>query len=256
MLGTLHVTQSPDGRFIRIMHGTTLHGQQKVDERDRPTPLMYYHPTGPAGRMLNAWPRRSSIGAVGLGCGALAAYGRPGERWTFYELDPDVTAIAQNVRYFTFLSTSQADVAITPGDARRQLKSAMDGSFDVLILDAFNSDSVPTHLLTREAFDLYFRKLKSDGVLLIHASNRYLDLPGLIARTCDGMAIRRDFDIPTESQKDDGKFPSDWLIVARRDADLEPLRKDLRWQRLSPKPGPLWTDNFTDLIGIWKKTEE
>jgi spermidine synthase len=256
VLGTLHVTQSPDGRFTRIMHGTTLHGQQKIDERDRPTPLMYYHPTGPAGRMLNLWPRRSAIGAVGLGCGALAAYGRPGERWTFYELDPDVTAIAQDIRYFTFLATSRADVTIKPGDARRQLNDARDSSFDVLILDAFNSDSVPTHLLTREAFDLYFRKLKPDGVLLIHASNRYLDLPGLIARTCDGMALRRDFEIPTESQKHDGKFPSDWLIISRSEADLEPLKKDLRWQRLTPKPGPLWTDNFTDLIGIWKQTEE
>jgi hypothetical protein len=252
-LGTLRVGPTADGRFVQLTHGTTRHGQQYADEPGRPKPLMYYHPTGPAGRLLERWPSRSRVGAVGLGCGALAGYGRAGEAWTFYELDPNVVRIARDDRFFTFLSTCPAAVTIELGDARRQLRNAADASFDVLILDAFNSDAVPTHLLTREAFDLYFRKLTPDGVLLVHASNRYLDLPGLIARTCADRAVRRDFDMPTDGQKADGKFPSDWLAIVRDESLFAPLAKDPRWQKFTPAAGPVWTDAFTDLLGIWKR---
>jgi hypothetical protein len=257
-LGTLRVSESADGKFVQITHGTTLHGQQFKNEDGPPKPLMYYHPTGPAGRLLNSWPaeRRKTIGAVGLGCGALAGYGKPGETWTFFELDPNVIRVAEGPKYFTFLSTCQAKLRVVPGDARLKLQDEPDGSFDLLILDAFNSDAVPTHLLTKEAFDLYFRKLTPHGVLLIHASNRYLDLPGLIVRTAEGMAVKQDFDMPTESQKEDGKFTSHWLVVARTMDDLVTIAKDFRWQKTEPKPGPVWTDRFTDLLGIWKKSED
>ena len=256
-LGTLRVSESADGKYVRITHGTTLHGQQ-VKGESPPKPLMYYHPTGPAGRLLNLWPaeRRKHVGAVGLGCGALAGYGQPGETWTFFELDPNVIRVAEDPEYFTFLSTCKATVRTVCGDARLKLKAEPDGSFDMLILDAFNSDAVPTHLLTTEAFDLYFRKLAPGGVLLIHASNRYLDLPNLIIRTAGGRTVKQDYDIPTESQRADGKFPSHWLVVARTAEDLAPLTKDLRWQRTDATPGPVWTDRFTDLLGIWKRNED
>ena len=257
-LGTLRVSISEDGRFTQITHGTTLHGQQFRNEQGPPKPLMYYHPTGPAGRMLALWPddRRKRVGAVGLGCGALAGYGKPGERWTFFELDPNVISVAQDPQYFTFLSTCAADVRIVPGDARLKLKDEPDRSFDVLILDAFNSDAVPTHLLTTDAFELYFKKLSPNGVLLIHASNRYLDLPGLLIRTADGKAVRDDYDVPTENQKRDGKFISHWLLIGRSPDDLAPIEKDMRWQQSRSSPGPVWTDRFTDFLGIWKKNED
>lgn len=257
-LGTLRVSESADGRFIQLWHGTTLHGQEYRDAGVPPKPLMYYHPTGPAGRMLAMWPsdRRKRIGAVGLGCGALAGYGKPGEAWTFFELDPNVVRVAEEPRYFTYLSTCPAEMRIVVGDARLKLRDEPDGSFDLLILDAFNSDAVPTHLLTQEAFELYFRKLSPTGVLLIHASNRYLDLPGLITRTAEGKAVKQDFDLPTDSQKADGKFPSHWLIVGRSAEDLAPLAKDPRWQKSQANPGPVWTDRFTDLLGIWKRAED
>lgn len=257
-LGTLRVSISEDGRFTQITHGTTLHGQQTRNESGPPKPLMYYHPTGPAGRMLKSWPeaRRKRIGAVGLGCGALAAYGKAGEQWTFFELDPNVITVAQDPQFFTFLSSCAADLRIVPGDARLKLKEEPDGSFDVLILDAFNSDAVPTHLLTTNAFEMYFKKLSPHGVLLIHASNRYLDLPALIIRTAEGMAVKDDYDTPSENLKREGKFISHWVVIGRTAEDLSPLARDVLWQRSFASPGPIWTDRFTDLLGIWKKNED
>src|SRR6185369_4573459 len=114
-------------------------------EEKLPTPLMYYHPTTPVGRALRALPseRMRRVGVVGLGCGALAAYARPGQQWTFYEIDPAVVRIARDTGYFTFLERCRGEVDVVLGDARRRLREAGDGSLDVLVLDAFSSDAIP-----------------------------------------------------------------------------------------------------------------
>jgi SAM-dependent methyltransferase len=260
--GTLRVAESADGTFTKLLHGTTLHGQEHRGPDGLAVPSMYYHRTGPIGRLLEKLPpeRRRRVAAVGLGVGALAAYSRPGETWTFYEIDPGVVRIARDTGHFHFLSEAAGDVRVVLGDARRQLAREPDGAFDLIVLDAFSSDSIPAHLLTAEAFAVYAAKLAPGGVLAVHLSNRYLDLPPLVARVAAAQsppfAVRLDHDQATDSQKLDGKFDSVWVVAYREVADLGPAAKDLRWQTLDPPPGPVWRDDFSDLLGVWRKPDE
>lgn len=265
--GTLRVTESDDGSFRRLVHGTTQHGQQKVSGTGRPNPTMYYHRKGPLGHLFEALPpdRKRTVGAVGLGVGASAAYAETGDDWTFYEIDPAVVRIAKDERYFTFLSTCPATWRVVLGDARRQLANAADGSFDVLILDAFNSDAVPVHLLTTEAMQSYLRKLGPRGLIAFHVSNNFLDLPELVNRVAlaadPTLEVRRD-EVPqvTAEQKADGMSESYWVLVARSADDLPRTptgNPDIRWSKFNnPRPGPVWTDDFSTLLGAWKRDEK
>ncbi len=256
--GTLRVARSADGRFHRIVHGTTLHGQQRWPFETPPEPATYYHRKGPFGRLMAALPpeRRARVAVVGLGCGATAAYAEAGQRWTFYEIDPAVARVAKDDRYFTFLKTCPAETEITLGDARRQLRRAPDGEFDLIVLDAFSSDAVPVHLLTREAFDLVFAKLKPGGVVALHVSNRYLDLPPLVARTIAAADPARrivvDDDLPTDEGAKTGQTASTWLVVF---ANGSIPRLDARWQPIPAMAGPIWTDDFSNLLAAWRRDE-
>jgi hypothetical protein len=297
-LGVVKVTSSPDGAFTQMVHGNTIHGKQRVEPRakyvaafvqplgsanplaaacavttadtrwdDRRRPLTYYHPTGPAGTafrfLVDGWTGPRRIGAVGLGTGALASYARPDQAWTFFELDPAVERLARDDRYFTYLRDAKAqslDVVI--GDARRRLAEEPDGAFDLLVLDAFSSDAIPVHLLTAEAFELYERKLATDGVILMHLSNRYLDLPPVVAKIAETasppLVVRRNDDLGlSDKDTEDGKSPSIWVIVARRDEDFGPLTKPLRgFMRMGGSSAPRWTDDRADVLGAFRKNEE
>ncbi|MCZ2342239.1 MAG: fused MFS/spermidine synthase [Bacteroidales bacterium] len=256
--GTLRVVHSSDGRFVQLVHGTTTHGQQPVDTHGPPPPSTYYSPTGPAGRLLTHLPpaRRQRVALVGLGVGALAAYAEPGEHWTYYEIDPAVVRIARDSGYFTFLHEARGTVDIILGDARRQLALAPDGRFDLIVLDAFSSDAIPVHLLTQEAFALYSRKLAPHGVLAFHLSNRYLDLPPLVARLAANaeppFSLWLDDDFVSDRERAEGKYPSTWVVLARDPRDLGPVAADRRWQRLRATAGPIWTDTFSNLLSVWK----
>ena len=260
--GQVRVTQSPDGRFVRLVHGTTLHGQQRTDEPGPPRPMTYYHEKGPVGhlfRALSPGPGRR-VGVVGLGTGAMAAYARPGDRWTFYEIDPAVKRVAEDPRFFTFLANCRGECEVVLGDARRQLGRVPDGGFDVLVLDAFSSDAIPVHLLTREALALYVRKLAPGGVLAMHLSNNHLDLPPLVERLAKDhdppLVARLMTDQPTDGEREDGKAASAWVVLARSAADLGPMAKGPHWQPVRPTPGPVWRDDFANLLSVWKRSEE
>lgn len=256
--GSLRVERTLDGKFYRLIHGATQHGQQAVNTDGKPVPLMYYYPTGPIGRLLNALPseRRRRVGAVGLGTGAVAAYARPGEKWTFFEIDPAVVRVATGLGYFTFLATCEGEWEVDLGDARRRLEARAD-SFDVLILDAFSSDAIPVHLLTREALGVYLSRLSPNGVLAFHISNRYLDLAPLLARLAQerGLALRVDNDFTTAAEAAAGKARSTWVVMARDEAALAPISRDIRWQRQPATPGPVWTDQYSNLLGAWRRDE-
>ncbi len=257
--GTLRVTRSADGRFVRLVHGTTQHGQERLDEPLPPRPLMYYHAAGPAGRALAKLPAPRRVAAVGLGVGALAAYSTPGSHWNFYEIDPAVVRIARDSGHFHSLQCAPGRVDVVLGDARRKLAAEPDGAFDLIVLDAFSSDAIPVHLLTVEAFALYARKLTPTGVLLVHLSNRYLDLPPLVARLgaaqAPPFALKLDDDAPTDRERADGKFPSTWAVLARRPEDLGALDRDPHFTTLPATPGPTWRDDFSNLADVWKRDE-
>ena len=183
--GITRVARDNAHHFMLLFHGSTLHGQQKIGSL---VPLSYFHPTGPAGDIFKVTqalfpnPPQAQIGIVGMGTGSLASYARKSENWTYYELDPGIVDVATQNRYFTFLSGSAVagQYQTIIGDARLRLKEAPDGKYSLLLMDAFSSDSIPTHLLTQEAIQLDWKKISPHGLLAVHISNRYFDLVPVI----------------------------------------------------------------------------
>ncbi|WP_156338655.1 spermidine synthase [Chondromyces crocatus] len=260
--GVVRVTQDSRG-FHRLVHGRTMHGVQSFVPSRRREPLAYYTLDSPIGRTFTRLDRAAAssatIGVVGLGAGALAVYARPGQRWTFYEIDPAVARIARDPRYFTFLHDAFPEdrgLHLVIGDARLGLTAAPDAHFDLLILDAFSSDAIPVHLLTREALALYERKLAPGGVIAFHLSNRFLDLfPALGNLVTDAGLIAYGFqDAPTRSQEQAGKSPSRWALVARHIDDLQSLPHLPDAWKLRPRPDVAsWTDDVSDLLALLRR---
>jgi SAM-dependent methyltransferase len=258
--GVLEVERTGPGPTHRLIHGSTLHGRQNLDPERRREALTYYHRTGPIGQVLDGLRRRaerSSVAVVGLGTGTLASYAGPGDRWTFYEIDPDVVRVARDPRLFTFLTDCRATrLDVVLGDARLRLREAPDRSYDLLILDAFSSDAIPMHLLTREALRVYRGKLAPGGILAFHISNRYIDLApalGALARDAGLVCRVRDDTALDPAEKQAGKTPSRWLVMAARESDLSGLADDARWVPPAIGPDePIWTEDFSNLVHYLK----
>ncbi len=184
--GVIRVAESDKGGMRVLYHGTTLHGTQARAEKFRLVPISYYAPTSPGGQVFEMVGRQQEdqpqkIAILGLGLGSVACYPAVGRDFVFYEIDPAIKRIAENKNLFTYLSDCGSPYEVVMGDGRLRMTEAADGSYDMIFLDAFSSDSVPAHLLTREAFNLYFRKLKPNGLVVVHISNRFLDLSPLVA---------------------------------------------------------------------------
>ena len=252
--GVLKV-ENGDGTH-RFVHGTTLHGVENFAPGWRDQPLSYYSRQGPIGQVFQRLGDRiHSVGAIGLGAGTIAAYGKPGDRFTFYEIDPAVARIASNPRYFTFLHDSKADTRIVIGDGRLRIAEAPRSAYDLLVLDAFSSDAVPVHLLTREAVELYLSKLRPGGLLAFHISSNYLDLRPVVA----GIALALNCSAltqehrPSARQERRGAKQSIWVVVAPDARSLARLRRDPRWRPLAPSAGaPVWTDQFSNILSAVK----
>jgi hypothetical protein len=257
--GVSRVTRDPSGRYHMLMHGTTLHGMQALASARRREPLTYFHPSGPLGQFFAAvdgpTPRRA-VAVVGLGTGSLACYGRPEQRWTFYEIDPTVLRIAGNTRFFTFLRDCPPKPFVVLGDARLTLVRAPDGAYDLIVLDAYSSDAPPMHLITLDAVRLYLTKLAPGGVLLFNISNRHLVLEpvlGAIARAAELVARTRDDARVGDAERLAGKVESQWVVMARRAEDLGALREDPLWKAPAAPPDLLpWTDNFASLLAAFR----
>ncbi|HEX2053474.1 MAG TPA: fused MFS/spermidine synthase [Actinomycetota bacterium] len=255
--GVQEVLGDDDNRFHRLMHGTTLHGVQSMDPLTRLEPLSYYHRDTPVGRLLTELPIAGApdIGVIGLGTGSLACYGREGQQWTFFEIDPVIERIARDPDLFTYLEDCPGEHDVVLGDARLSLQDEPDGKFGVLVVDAFNSDAIPVHLLTREALELYFDKVAPGGVVAIHISNRYLDLrPVLSNLSYDlGIAGLYAFNQQTLEHLRQGKSASHWVVLARSASDLEQLSVQTGWTRLVAEPGArVWTDDFSDVFSVFR----
>jgi hypothetical protein len=255
--GVVRVTEDPDRTVHRLIHGSTLHGQQSLDPTAAREPSTYFTRSGPIGQVFAALGSRletpgSRIAIVGLGAGTMAAYARPSQRWTFYEIDPAVERIARDVRFFTYLQDCPAtSLEVVLGDARLRLRGAPEHAYGLIILDAFSSDSLPVHLVTREAIRLYRSKLEEGGVLAFNLSNRYLDLDPLMGRQAAdaGLVCRIGYDLaisPVERLA--GKQPSIWAVMAADERDLGDLAADSRWREPRTRPeSRAWTDDYSDL---------
>jgi SAM-dependent methyltransferase len=268
--GVIEVREVQDGKFRALYHGTTLHGMMSVDSTDeegRHEPLTYYHRGSPIGLVCRRWfaskPEGLSVAAVGLGTGSLAYYARPGDTWTFFEIDPTIQRIAQDSRYFSYLQecrTPQLDIRL--GDALLQLRQVPAASFDMLILDAFSSDAIPVHLLTREALQQYLSRLKPGGILAIHISNRYLNLRPVVAKLAEDAQLVAYERHDLSGSWDVGTCDSDWVVLARSEADLGPIllvrgvgpTRDTLWELLrAPPDAPLWTNDYSYVLGLFRR---
>jgi spermidine synthase len=249
--GVVRVLEAADRRVM--MHGTTIHGAQLRDPALRSVPPAYYHPRGPLGALVADQAPGANIGLVGLGTGALAALTKPGQTVRVFEIDPLVEAMAR--RYFSYLADAPARVAVTIADGRLGLAGEPDGSYNLLVMDAFTGDAVPTHLLTAEALDLVRRKLRPDGVAVFHVSNRSLDLVrvfrGWAARTGHAVAVQRWE--PDATARRQGATTTLAVAVAADDAVVRRLVAESAgaWQLLDTAgPAVVWTDDFTSLVGV------
>ncbi|MFQ5958056.1 MAG: spermidine synthase [Alphaproteobacteria bacterium] len=258
--GVYRVKSDEGGRFNVLVNGTTVHGAQNTDPALRREPLTYYHRGGPLGQLfaaLDGTRALARVGAVGLGTGAAACYRKPGESWTFYEIDPTVARLARDTRFFHYLADCAPEAEVVFGDARLSLARAPDRHFDLLILDAFSSDAIPAHLLTREALALYMAKLAPGGIVMFHISNRNLELApvleNLIADAGLAGRIQRDRRDADDENGETYKRHSTWVAIARKPEDLAMLEGDSRWQQVAPHPGAgVWTDDFSNIFGALK----
>ena len=249
----------PLGDDARILvHGTTIHGIQNLGspERERMA-TSYYAPDSGVGVAMRAAPAlfgdQARIGIVGLGAGTLACYARPSERWTFYEIDPVVAQIAFDPAKFTFLSRCLPDAPVVLGDARLTLAQAPANSADLLVIDAFSSDSVPMHLLTREAFDTYRRHIGPEGLLLVHISNRYLDLEPVVAAASAAGGWQSAIRSYSPDRNDDNYSGSVWVALSPSGATLDRLvtSTDADWQEIEVRPGfSPWRDDHASLLPL------
>ena len=239
----------PAGVDRTLLHGSIMHGEQSLSAERRREPTSYYTETSGVGRLLTALhDRRLEVGLVGLGAGTLAAYGKPGDVYRFYEIDPAVVYMAK--RYFTFLADSPARVEVKVGDGRRLLQAEAQ-RFDVLVVDAFSGDSIPIHLLTREALMLYGERIKPQGVVALHVSNRHLDLRPVIGRLAAELGWQLAYIEERESDSDPDKVPSDWILLARDRSILDlPLIAEAAVALPAARQPPLWTDDYSNILQV------
>jgi SAM-dependent methyltransferase len=252
--GVLRITTDADGRFHELRHGNTLHGAADRTERAGSRPLTYYSYRSPGIDVLRSVQQRqahAAVGVIGLGVGTLAWYARPAEAWTFFEINPAVVSMAQDPELFGFLRRSRAgSMDVRVGDARLELRRLSDRSFDLLVLDAFTSDAIPLHLLTREALQLYTDKLKPGGVLAFHISNRYLDLAPVLADLAESvqLRIRARGDLqPARAERAQRIEPSLWVALARADADFGAALFGGTWYIPKGRGHGPWTDDFSNV---------
>jgi hypothetical protein len=255
--GIYRVRTDADSTHLILLNGTTLHGMQATSGSDRNAPLTYFHRTGPFGRAfasLAAISHVREVGVIGLGVGSLASYSAAGQRWTFYEIDPAVETIARNSKLFTYLRECGDRCRVVIGDARQSLLQATPGQYGLIVLDAFSSDAIPTHLLTKEALELYLSRLDKRGVLAFHISNRHLSLGPVLARLCDDLqlvAVQQFERVQRQEEIKTGKVSSDWIFIARSRDDLGPLIEDPRWSKPSlSESTPLWTDDYSNILSV------
>jgi spermidine synthase len=267
--GVSRVMQSADGGYRLLVHGSTVHGGQKLrdadgsETKDAP-PIMYYHPASPMARGFdlartvgNASSDRLNVGIVGLGTGSLACYLQPGEKITYFEIDPVVVSIARDPKHFTFMSRCAPDAVTVLGDARLTLAKQPSAAFDYLVIDAFSSDAVPVHLLTREAVELYMSRIKPNGLLALHISNRHMELESVVAATAAKipdvqMAVVLKPNPMSKANRDAHR--SHVVYLSKDRAIIDRAMQMPHARTANPRATASWSDNYADILSaIWRR---
>jgi hypothetical protein len=256
--GIYTIRENETGTIRTLAHGNTLHGTQHLEIDKLIDPTTYYGRQSGAGQILETADSNARIGVLGMGVGTLACYAQPHQQWAFYEIDPLVVDIATKQGWFTFMANCTPNAALHIGDARLTLAKQPSSSLDILVMDVFSSDTIPTHLMTREAFDIYDRVLAAQGVMLVHISNRYLDLEPVIASEAQarGWAAVLNENDPTDAEFAGGETASVWVLIARSNDQLArslPPNTQSEWRPLTLKPNMArWTDDHSSILSLLK----
>jgi len=258
--GVHKIVVTPGGTYHVLMHGTTIHGAEKFLNADgarvtgRPEPISYYHNDGGIGRAIAAIRARKGaplrVAAIGLGAGTLACQSKPDETWKFFEIDQTMVDTARNPKYFTYLSVCMPDIQPVIGDARLTFAREPDAAYDLIIVDAYSSDAIPIHLATREAMAIYKAKLAPGGAVVMHVSNRHLELASVVVGIADVNGL-----MSWVYNEDSGRdaeyiYTTNVVVSARQPGDVGGLAFDGLWERTAPTPGEwVWTDDYSNVLG-------
>jgi hypothetical protein len=258
--GVHQIVETADGQFRLLYHGTTLHGAERIADTDptaatAPEPLTYYYRGGPISETIEAVRAARGglpqVAVVGLGSGTLSCYKGRDEQWTFFEIDAAVAQIARDPRLFSYISTCAPEVPVVLGDARLTL-AASPQRYDLIILDAFSSDVVPVHLMTREAVDVYLAHIRDGGVIVLHLSNRYMELASVVAAVAaaEGVVAFGKDDDRAVTEPFDYKTAASVAVLARQRSDLGDLPDRPGWHVIKPAIGTrIWTDDYSNVLG-------
>ncbi|RTL51618.1 MAG: class I SAM-dependent methyltransferase [Bradyrhizobiaceae bacterium] len=262
------VVTSPRGQYHVLLHGTTIHGAEKFLNSDgtpvtgRPEPISYYHKDGGIGLAISAIRERKGaplrVAVIGLGAGTLACQSRPGETWKFFEIDKTMYETARDPKYFTFIQACEPDMKPVIGDARLTFAREPDGIYDLIIVDAYSSDAIPVHLATQEAMAIYKSKLAPHGAVLVHVSNRHLELASVIVGIAEANGLKSWVFNEDSGRDDEYIYTTDVVLSVREDADIGKLARDDRWEETEPTEGQrVWTDDYSNVLGaVWRRLRD
>jgi hypothetical protein len=266
--GVHKIVVTPHGQYHVLMHGTTIHGAQKFQNDDgslvtgRPEPISYYHKDGGIGRAITAIRERKAaplrVAVIGVGSGTLSCASEPGETWTFFEIDQTMVDTARDPKYFSYIRDCAPDLKPVIGDARLTFAKEPDGIYDLIIVDAYSSDAIPIHLATEEAMKIYKDKLAPQGAVVMHVSNRHLELASVIVGIADANDMKSWVYSEDSGRDDEYIFSTSVVVSAREEADVGTLASSDVWTETEADENQrVWTDDYSNVLGaVWRRLRD
>ena len=266
--GVHKIVFTPHGQYHVLMHGTTIHGAEKLNDDDgapitgRPEPITYYHKDGGIGQAIAAIRERKAaplrVAVIGLGAGTLTCASEPGESWKFFEIDQSMVDTARDPKYFTYIRSCEPDLKPVIGDARLTFAKEPDGVYDLIIVDAYSSDAIPIHLATEEAMEIYKDKLAPQGAVVMHVSNRHLELASVIVGIADANDLKSWVYSEDSGRDDEYIFATSVVVSAREEADVGNLASSDQWEETAAdEKQRVWTDDYSNVLGaVWRRLHD
>lgn len=263
--GVHKIVVTPNGQYHVLMHGTTIHGAEKFRNDDgtpvtgQPEPITYYHKDGGIGQAITAIRERKGaplrVAVIGLGSGTLVCAAEPGEVWKFFEIDQTMVDTARDPKYFTYIQSCQPDLEPVIGDARLTFAREPDGVYDLIIVDAYSSDAIPIHLATEEAMEIYKSKLAPHGAVVMHVSNRHLELSSVVVGIADANDMKSWVYSEDSGRDNEYIFSTSVVASARDEADVGKLASSGQWAMTEAEDNQrVWTDDYSNVLGaVWRR---
>lgn len=266
--GVHKIVVTPNGQYHVLMHGTTIHGAEKFRNDDtspvtgRPEPITYYHKDGGIGQAISAIRERKGgpirVAVIGLGAGTLTCASEPGDDWKFFEIDQSMVDTARDPKYFTFIQNCEPDLKPVIGDARLTFAKEPDGIYDLIIVDAYSSDAIPIHLATEEAMEIYKQKLAPQGAVVMHVSNRHLELSSVVVGIADANDLKSWVYSEDSGRDNEYIFSTSVVVSAREEADVGALASSDKWALTEAEDNQrVWTDDYSNVLGaVWRRLRD